>query len=107
MDWLATTVNQKQRRFIGGLSLTKAAELSSADMKTGIHLKDAFFFALQNECCHERQNKTQPSKGKQNEWGRGKHLFVYAVSCDSNLPYYQQGPTPALLLHTGLHFPPG
>ena len=45
-----------------------------------------------------RQNKTKQ---------KFKHLFVYAVRCDSNILHYQQGPGSGLLLHIGLHFPPG
>lgn len=36
--------------------------------------------------------------------GVGKLLFVYAVSCDSNILYYQQGPRPGLLIQLGFIF---
>lgn len=44
MDLLSATVNQKQRIFTDQLSLTKAIEMPSADMKTQIHPRD--FFSL-------------------------------------------------------------
>lgn len=66
-----------------------------------------FFFPLPYKMNAVTKGKIKQNPAKENIMNRrGKHLFVYSVSCDSNILYYQQGPRPGLLFHTGLHFPP-
>jgi hypothetical protein len=78
MDLLATTVSQKQRIFTDELSLTKAVEMPSADMKTSICPRGFFFFpfALQNECCWEKQSKTKQSKAKKKKKKQQNSTFL-------------------------------
>lgn len=74
MDLLSATVSQKQRRFIDQLSLTKAVEMPSADMKTWI-LPRGFFL------CHPKRMLSWKAKIKQNKTKREKKKSLSIYLC--------------------------
>lgn len=105
MDSLSATVNHKQRRSVDQLGLTKAVEMPSADMKTWI-LPGAFLFSL----CLTKwtavvKGKINHNKAKQKKKSPSIYLCLHS---DVTAAYciHSRG-VDGLLLHTGLHFPPG